>query len=138
MGARRKSREYALQALYLSDITQLSAAQAIKIILSGDDIEPKTKSFAEWITHGAAEKKTELDEIITLTAANWEMERMAALDRNILRMGAYELLYEKDTPPSVIIDEAVEIAKAFSTPDSSKFVNGILDKIKKDRHPSKE
>ena len=73
-----------------------------------------------------------LDALIKKYAQNWEMDRMAALDRNLLRLGAYEIIFELDTPVSVIIDEAVEMAKAFSTPDSGKFVNGILDRIRKD------
>jgi N utilization substance protein B len=72
--------------------------------------------------------------VVQAYAANWELKRMAALDRNILRLAAYELIYELDTPETVIINEAVEIAKAYSTDDSGKFVNGILDKLKSQRN----
>ncbi|MCB4755731.1 MAG: transcription antitermination factor NusB [Elusimicrobia bacterium] len=133
MGARRKAREYALQALYLADITPLPPEKALKGILTSDKIEERIRTYTKWLTEGTLKHKPEIDELITKVATNWEIDRMAALDRNILRMGAFELLYENDTPPSVIIDEAVEIAKTFSTIDSGKFVNGILDKIKLER-----
>jgi N utilization substance protein B len=136
MGARRKAREFALQALYLIDITQLPPEKALRGILYVNKIEERTKSFARWLTMGTVEHKADLDEIITSVATNWEIKRMAVLDRNLLRLCAYELLHELETPASVIIDEAVEIAKTFSTDDSGKFVNGILDKIKSKRNPA--
>lgn len=137
MGVRRKGREYALQALYLSDVTRLEPTQALKHVLKGDPPPEKAiADFAHKLTAGAAAHLTDLDEIIIRYAQNWEMKRMAALDRNVLRLGTYELIYETDTPVSVIIDEAVEIAKTYSTGDSGKFVNGILDKIKNERKAS--
>jgi N utilization substance protein B len=130
MGVRRKGREYALQALYLMDVAKLPIEKAIAGVVYGASTEKDSAVFAKHLAIGAAEKRDELDKIIVSCTKNWELERMAALDRNILRLGAYELLHETDTPSSVVIDEAVEIAKAFSTDDSGKFVNGILDKIK--------
>lgn len=133
MGARRKGREYALQALYLTDITGVGAEKAFASVTQTDELDPRTREFAKNLTVGAVDNRKQLDEMIKKYAQNWEIGRMAALDRNILRLGAYELMFELDTPISVIIDEAVEIAKTFSTADSGKFVNGILDKIKGER-----
>lgn len=133
MGVRRKGREFALQMLYLVDVTKLPAEKIVDGVTAGENLDEKSVAFARDLAFGALNNKTALDELIKKYAKNWEMERMAALDRNILRMGAYEIVYQTDTPVSVIIDEAVEIAKTFSTPDSGKFVNGILDKIKLER-----
>jgi transcription antitermination protein NusB len=133
MGARRKGREYALQALYLMDVVHFPAEKAVNTILSGTGAEKPIADFARQLTRSAADHLEFIDQLIIKIAQNWEMGRMAALDRNILRLGAYELLFELDTPVSVIIDEAVEIAKTFSTDESGKFVNGILDKIKHER-----
>ncbi len=133
MGVRRKGRELALQALYLVDVAKFPAIKAINTILSGADVEPQIAAFARKLAEGAGGRMDELSELVMKYAKNWELNRMAALDRNILRLGAYEILFETDTPISVIIDEAVEIAKEFSTDDSGKFVNGILDKLKNER-----
>ncbi len=135
MGLRRKGREYALQALYLSEISSMTAEKALRMINYGKEIDTPIMNFAKILTDGTVENLKELDRMIKKYAQNWEIGRMAALDRNILRIGAYELLHELETPISVIIDEAVEIAKTFSTNDSGKFVNGILDKIKTERPP---
>ncbi len=133
MGIRRRGREVALQALYLSDVCKISADSALERILAADPPEKAISDFAAGLVNGVAAKKEALDALIVKYAQNWELKRMAALDRNILRIGGYELLHSPDTPVSVVIDEAVEIAKTFSTDDSGKFVNGILDKIKNDR-----
>ena len=82
---------------------------------------------------GRMERKEEIDRILSLYAENWDIKRMAMVDRNILRLAAFEILVDLETPLSVIIDEAIEIAKVFSTQDSGKFVNGVLDKVKSER-----
>lgn len=133
MGLRRKAREYALQALYLSEVSKMGGEKALGHIVHGEGIEKPIVEFAQKLTEGTNAHLNQIDELIKKYAKNWDMDRMAALDRNILRLGAYELLYELETPISVVIDEAVEMAKTFSTPDSGKFVNGILDKIKENR-----
>ena len=133
MGSRRKGRELALQALYLADISDLPEQRAFRSLVRGGQIDDKGKEFAEALAAGALAQIEKLDEMIRKYAQNWDIKRMAALDRNILRLGAYEILFETDTPVSVIIDEAVEIAKTFSTAESGKFVNGILDRIKDER-----
>ncbi len=133
MGARRQAREAALQILYLVDVGNFSPEEAAKALWRDNPLPPRARTFADELAAGAAGRLKELDAFITKYAENWELSRMAAVDRNILRLAAYELLSHKDTPVSVVIDEAVEIAKAYSTQDSGKFVNGILDKIKLER-----
>lgn len=133
MGIRRQAREAALQILYMMDIAKMPLADASNLIWGGVELPPKAKEFADMLAQGASEHRPALDQIIVKYAANWELHRMAAIDRNLLRLASYELLHHADTPISVVIDEAVEIAKSFSTLDSGKFVNGILDKIKLER-----
>ncbi len=133
MGLRRQARESALQILYLSDIAKLTGEKAAKIIWAGSEAPPRARNFADELARGAIGHRAALDALITKYAENWEISRMAVVDRNILRLAAFELLHSPETPISVVIDEAVEIAKAYSTVDSGKFVNGILDKIKNDR-----
>ena len=133
MGSRRQARIYALQTLYLIDMCGLSCKEASDVIWSNLQEPEKVRSFSGKLANGASEHKDQIDELIVQYAENWELSRMASIDRNILRLSAYELMFCTDTPISVIIDEAVEIAKKFSTIDSGKFVNGILDKIKTQR-----
>lgn len=90
----------------------------------------KTMDFARELVAGTIERRDELDGRIEAAAENWALSRMAAVDRNILRLAAFELAFRRDTPVSVVIDEAIEIARKFSTEDSTRFINGILDKIK--------
>ena len=92
--------------------------------------EAAIRLFAEPLIRGALENRAEADELIKKHAKNWELHRIAAVDRNILRLGIFEMLHREDIPPVVSINEAVDIAKKFSTQDSGKFVNGILDKVK--------
>jgi len=92
--------------------------------------EVATQLFAEPLIRGAIEHRDQIDELIKKYAVNWELHRIAAVDRGILRLAIYEMLYREDIPPIVSINEAVDIAKKFSTQDSGKFVNGLLDKVK--------
>jgi N utilization substance protein B len=133
LGSRRLGREAALQVLYLMDISQNSLGVVPEPVWSSEPLTPKTREFAERLAGGAAAQQAVIDPLIKKYAENWEITRMATIDRCILRMAAYELLHETDTPINVIINEAVEIAKKFSTGESSRFVNGLLDKIKLER-----
>ena len=133
MGLRRQAREAALQILYLADIARLPGEIAARIIWAGSEAPPRTKAFGDTLAKGTLAHRPLLDQLIAKYAENWEIGRMAAIDRNVLRLAAFELLNELDTPVSVVIDEAVEIAKTYSTQDSGKIVNGILDKIKAER-----
>lgn len=155
MGKRREARERAVQFLFQHDLnppedlegaldqfwnSQRAAAIAGEKGMAtwGQPVElpPPTaeeaamRLFAEPLIRGTLEHRAEADELITKHVQNWELHRLAAVDRNILRLAIYEMLHREDIPPVVSINEAVDIAKKFSTQDSGKFVNGILDKVK--------
>jgi transcription antitermination protein NusB len=155
MGKRREARERAVQFLFQHDLnppenldaalaqfwdSQQTAAIAEEKGAAnwGEPFElpPPTadeaamRLFAEPLVRGAIEHRAAIDEQIKKYATNWDLHRIAAVDRNILRLAIYEMLYREDIPPVVSINEAVDIAKKFSTQDSGKFVNGILDKVK--------
>ncbi len=129
-GTRRQGREAALQLIYLYDTCRLPPAEVPEAVYSEQSLDTKTKEFAKHLASGTIESQTEIDPLIVQYAANWTLERMATIDRCILRMASFELLKDLNTPVSVVINEAVEIAKKYSTAESSKFVNGLLDKIK--------
>ncbi len=133
LGSRRIGREAALQVLYLQDVSQDSLGVLPETVWSSEPLTPKTREFAKRLAEGASSCQAVIDPLIIKYAENWDLARMAAIDRCILRLAAYELLHELDTPINVIIYEAVEIAKKFSTSESSRFVNGLLDKIKLER-----
>lgn len=130
MGIRRQAREAALQMLYLCDNCSFTPEDATTFYFSTLDLHNNSREFAYQLFTGSRERMETLDKLISDYAENWELDRMAAIDRNILRLATYEILDMHETPISVIIDEAVEIAKKYSTNDSGKFVNGILDKLK--------
>ncbi len=142
---RRKAREYALQFLYRIDFIKVSTGNNNRAKnLSGiknnlevfwadtDEKDPDTKAFAEDIISGTIENLKEIDPLIQKVAKKWKISRMASIDRNILRFATYELLFRKDIPNAVTINEALEIAKKYSTSESAAFINGILDKIAKE------
>lgn len=127
MGMRRRGRELALQMLYQYEL----AGNDIETILTSfeelQQAPPPIREFAAALASGAIGKRDEIDAKLAEQADNWRLDRMAAVDRNILRLAMYELLFAPDTPPAVVIDEAVEIAKRFGSERSSQFVNGVLD-----------
>ena len=131
MGARRKARELALQMLYQHDLSGNAPETIVNTFEELQKSKPNTREFAVKIFHGTVEHLTKIDEMIVAQADNWRLSRMAAVDRNIIRMSIYEFLHETDTPKLVIIDEAIEIAKKFGTQKSSQFINGILDGVLK-------
>jgi N utilization substance protein B len=131
MGARRKARELALQMLYQRDLSGNSADAIIGTFEDLQKSKANTREFATRIFRGTLDHLGQIDEMIVAQADNWRLERMAVVDRNIIRMSVYEFLHEEDTPKLVIIDEAIEIAKKFGTQKSSQFINGILDGILK-------
>jgi N utilization substance protein B len=138
MGRRRQGREIALQALYIVDTSRTPPAEAFKIVNrrrpDDEKADAATLDFARELLMGAEEKRPELDRCISEAAENWAIGRMAAVDRSMLRLATYELLCHPQTPVNVIIDEAIEIVRKYSTQDSTRFINGILDKIK-DKRP---
>ena len=131
MGARRKARELALQMLYQHDLSGNTADAVIGTFEDLQKSKANTREFATRIFRGTLDHLAQIDEMIVAQADNWRLERMAVVDRNIIRMSVYEFLHESDTPKLVIIDEAIEIAKKFGTQKSSQFINGILDGILK-------
>lgn len=133
MKNRRKARELALQTLYQADVRKIPPTQALKIILSKYHFKPDVESFCRKLVVGTEKFPTQLNNLIKWYAKNWTLDRMTVIDRNILRFSIYELLLVKEVPPVVSINEAVEIAKRYGTEESGKFINGILDKIRKQR-----
>ena len=131
MRRRTKAREYALQLLYQVDISRSEAAQAIEAFWTYHRVPTDVREFADLLIRGTLEHLTRIDEMIAARANNWDIARMAVVDRNILRLGVYELLHMHDVPPKVCLNEAVELAKRFGDEESSRFVNGILDAIHK-------
>jgi N utilization substance protein B len=137
VGRRRKAREVALQFLYQLD-------------LHGDDdpsphaadfwarhpVDGETRVFAEALVQGTKENQAKADDLIRQYAEHWALERMAVVDRNILRLAVYEMLWGDGVPTKVVINEAIEIAKKFGTGDSSRFINGILDRVHRELRPS--
>lgn len=131
MRKRTQGRECALQILYQLEMNPTSLEEGIESFWSGHDtVSEESKNFAEILVRGTLENLSDIDAVIVKATENWELNRMAAVDRNILRFSAYELLYRSDIPPKVAINEAVNIAKKFSQEESGKFVNGVLDRIK--------
>lgn len=137
MGMRRQSRELALQFLYQLDISRTDVDDVINLFWEHFDCVEKVKEFSNIIIQGVSSNKDEIDKLIVLYTKNWDIDRMASIDRNILRIATYELKYLEDIPVNVSINEAVELAKKYSTAESSKFVNGLLDKIKVVREDAK-
>jgi N utilization substance protein B len=130
MGKRTKARECALQMLYQWDMTREPMDRVTGLFWQVRTSTDETRAMAERLARGAQGDLARLDEEITRASHNWRFDRIAAIDKNILRLAVYELLREPGTPSSVVIDEAVELAKRFSAADSPPFVNGILDAIK--------
>ena len=136
-GKRTQAREAALKILYQLDITKDEAEAALKIFFNANRLPETAQEFATRLVQGTSEQIKAIDKCLTKHASNWTLERMAVVDRNILRLSVYELLYSQETPPKVVINEAVELAKRFGTTDSGKFVNGVLDSIHKtEREPT--
>ncbi len=128
MAGRTRAREVALQALFQEDLNPRDTRDQVMPLLENRLKEPELRDFAVGLVLGVLRNRDELDALIAAKADNWSVGRMAVTDRNVLRMGAYEIRYT-DTPPRVAVDEAVELAKRFGAASSSQFVNGILDKL---------
>jgi N utilization substance protein B len=132
MSTRRNGRAYALQLLYArdgdaaADVAGAATTWASEFEL---EVEPAAQAFARELVAAAVARAAEIDEAIASASRNWRIERMSRVDRNILRLGACELLAFRDVPVKVAINEAVELAKRFGTAESSAFVNGVLDRI---------
>ena len=133
MRKRTKAREYVLQMLYQVDITQGNWQEILENFCASNDrqdLSGELKEFSAQLLSGVVAHLEEIDKKISKYATNWQLERMAFVDRNIMRLGCFELFFREDIPPKVAINEAVELAKKYSGLESGKFVNAILDKIK--------
>lgn len=137
MGKRRKSRELALQFLYQLDLNGADDPEPYESeFWSRHPVDAETHDFADGLVRGAKQNQPKIDQLIARCTEHWDLDRMAAVDRNILRLAVYELLFQFDVPPKVIINEAIEIAKKFGTAESSRFINGVLDRIHKELRPA--
>jgi N utilization substance protein B len=136
MPSRHKAREQAMQVLFIWDARKQSPQEVIEDFygsLSSEEgsVRIKRDQFLEQLVRGTVEKITDIDDHITRHAEHWRLERMPAVDRNILRLAVYEMLYT-DTPAPVLIDEAIELARRFSGRESVNFVNGVLDAVRRE------
>jgi transcription antitermination protein NusB len=137
MGQRRKSREIALQMLYQMEMTGQPPHLVIELyyeVASSDleknpDLAEAVRPFAEHLLNGVFAHRDELDKMIVSASENWRIERMSIIDRNVLRIALFEMLYCHEIPPKVSINEAIDLGKTFGSPDSGAFINGILDHL---------
>ncbi len=136
MGSRRRARELALQMLYQYEMTAAEPEQMQAHFEEWEGAGEAVRRFADRLLRGVLEHLEEIDDLLARQTAHWRLERLATVDRNILRLAMYELLYEPDTPHAVAIDEAIEIAKRYGAEESARFVNGVLDGYVKGRTPA--
>ena len=129
-GDRRRSREFGLQVLFQLDLSPADPVTALEQFWSGKEVSEPVRAFTERLVQGTMQHRDAIDGILAESATNWRVTRMAVVDRNILRMAIEEMLWCPETPPIVVIDEAIEIAKRFGNDESGPFVNGILDAIR--------
>ena len=133
MGTRRKSRELAMQMLFQGDLGKQSPEQVQKLFwASAADVEPETRGFTEDLYRIATTRAEEIDQLIEAHAQNWRIERMAIVDRNLLRTAVAEMLGYPNTPAAIIINESLDIGRRYAAPESVPFLNGILDAIARD------
>lgn len=133
MGRRRKAREVALQFLYQLDLHGETDPTEHEVdFWTRHPVDEETHAFASALVRGTKSQQAEVDKIIVQYTEHWDLDRMAVVDRNILRLAVYELLEQGEVPPKVAINEAIEIAKKFGTGESSRFINGVLDRVHKE------
>ena len=135
MGKRRRAREVALKVLYEMEVARKKPEETLSGFWENYPCKEEVRSFAIKLVTGTIENLSSIDALLREHADNWDIGRMASVDRNILRFASYELLFLDEIPPKVTINEAIEIAKKYSTQDSGRFVNGILDTIKNEKRP---
>ena len=138
MKRRSRAREVALQLLFQFDNNGKTPREAVEPFAAQRLREPALVKFCMALYDGVTRNVKDIDLRLSHAAENWRVARMTAVDRNILRIGAFEILYQPDTPHAVIVDEAVELARRFGTEDSSAFVNGVLDRLRRDAAPPVE
>lgn len=132
MGLRRKARETALQMLFQWDITKDSPDRIVETFWELHEVQDDMREFAQQLFVGTVDRVEDIDRLIRKHAEHWRLDRMATVDRNLLRLAVFEFLAEVDTPKTIVIDEAIEISRRFSSQESPQFINGILDGIKRE------
>jgi N utilization substance protein B len=132
MGNRHKAREFTLQLLFALDFNHQGIDETVAMFWVDLSVPSEVRKFSDELVKGVQERIVEIDEILSNYSENWTIDRMTGVDRNILRMAIFELLYRPEIPKNVTINEAVEIGKKFGSEDSGAFVNGILDRIARD------
>lgn len=132
MRRRTQARNFALHVLYQIDITGDNYIDRLNNFWQDTEepVEDQVKDFTAELVKGVMDNLENIDKLISEHATNWQLKRMAVIDRNVMRLSCYELIYRTDIPPKVSINEAVDLAKKYSGPEAGKFVNGILDKLK--------
>lgn len=133
MGSRRQAREFSLQVLYQLDFVTMPLNDLFDQFWKDREASEEVRGFAHKLVEGTLRNLVELDYLIEGYSTNWKLSRMASVDRNLLRLSTFEILYLEDIPHSVTINEAVEIAKQYGTEESAAFINGILDKVAKEK-----
>ncbi|RLB43874.1 MAG: transcription antitermination factor NusB [Deltaproteobacteria bacterium] len=129
MGKRRRARELAIQVLFHMEYNDGAPEEAFELVCENFDAPEWVKAFSKDLVKGVVEHKEEVDRRIRKASKNWRLERMSRVDRSVLRLATYEIIFREDIPPKVSIDEAVELGKKFGAEDSAAFINGILDNI---------
>jgi N utilization substance protein B len=135
MGRRRKARELAMQLLYQRDLAKSDPEEAMALFWEHFPAGSEVREFCAQLLRGTVDRLNVIDELLAEASEHWSLGRMSVVDRNILRLATYELLDRPDIPPSVSINEALEIAKKYSTPDAAVFINGVLDRVKRMVYP---
>jgi N utilization substance protein B len=129
MRRRRKAREIALQVLYQIDVLNIDAGKAVDLFWSNFSAPEEARKYSTELIEGTCSHRQEIDRLISSCSENWSLERMARVDRNILRLAVYELLYCRNVPPKVTLNEAIDLGKDYGSENSGSFINGILDAL---------
>ena len=132
MGQRRKAREETLRILFRLEFENKQIEKTLNQYWKGKKASEEIKEYSTWLVNGVISDQAKIDNIIQQVSEHWRISRMALVDRNILRMAVFELLYEENIAPAIVINEAIEIAKKYSGEEAATFVNGILDAVRKD------
>jgi N utilization substance protein B len=138
MGKRHRARELALQVLFQMEFNPGGPEESFDRVCKCFSPAKDIRSFSRQLVQGVVENRDEIDRMISRSSKNWRLDRMSRVDRNILRVAVFEVMFMKDIPPKVSIDEAVELGKRFGTDESGAFINGVLDRIYSDLSPTKE
>jgi len=131
MGKRRKARESTLQILFQLEFNDRGLENIFESFWQEKRASKEIKEYCRWLVEGIVSHRKKIDQLIQSVSENWRIDRMALVDRNVLRIAVFELLYEENLAPAIVIDEAIEVSKKYSTEESATFVNGILDAVRR-------